>query len=233
MGAGVAWLFSLFLALIIAGVLGFFFWLVTYLCVRKKQFEGKQILLILAPLTPYLFIILEFVLLTIGDIIVSERHPHVSSNFGDWWATPINDNYYLGAIDSPELASVFSNETDCEVIGSVCAIWRKNDTTIILSDKARKNSLYVLYPQSSKIDTVLYEVEQSQIDKVLAQKELTDESVMSPEVYFWRGQVSAHRFERIIRHSLVLFFLTYLWGSMISYIKKKNKTSPSEKLKKE
>ena len=236
MGAGVAWLFSLFLALIIAGVLGFFFWLVTYLCVRKKQFEGKQILLILASLTPYLFIILEFVLLTIGDIIVSERHPYVSWNVGDEWSVPINDDYYLFAIDLPEQAGVCSCETGTMLTyyDTIRSIWINNDTTIVLlSDTTSRNSIYVFYPHSSDIDTLLFKATSSQLDNFLAEREWTYESAMNPDAYFARGQAIAHKYESIIRNVLVLSFIIYLWVNMILYIKKKNKTSPSEKLKEE
>ena len=231
MGAGIAWLFSLFIAMLIAGVLGVLFWLIAYSCVRKKQFDGRQNLLILTALTPYLFIIMEFVLITIADVVVSIYNPYVSWNVGYEWYVPINDDYYLYAMELPERACVQSKVTRKNVTwpeDTISAIWVKNDTTIILSSNTMGDkSIYVLYPHIDNIDTLLCEAKQIQLDSVLANKKLDYESSMNPDAYFRRGQSIAHKYDIPIRHAITLFFIGYLWFCMIRRIRR-NKLSVSK-----
>ena len=110
MGALFVLLFWIVILAILSCVLGGIALVIPYLFVRKKQFKGKKALLTLATLSPMIFIGLELIIGFISFPIVSERYK-VDIGIGDYWQAPINDYYYLFAIDLPETARVESYNT--------------------------------------------------------------------------------------------------------------------------
>ena len=215
----VAFLLILYIVVftIISCVLGGSTLLIAYLFVRKKQFKGKKSLLALAALSPMIIIGLEMIIAFISFPIVSERHK-VDTGIGDYWCAPINDYYYLAAIDLPESACIESyNICNQSINDRILRLWSITDTIVVLTIDS---SLYLFQPHASAIDTLLYKAEQQHLNEVLAQMDLSDSDAITPEDYFDKTQQEAHKIERVVRHGIVVLVLMLLWGGLFYYIKK-------------
>ena len=217
MGALFVLLFWIVILAILSCVLGGIALVIPYLFVRKKQFKGKKALLTLATLSPMIFIGLELIIGFISFPIVSERYK-VDTGIGDYWQAPINDYYYLFAIDLPETARVESYNIHNQSINNpILYLWNTNDTTIVLT---KNRSMYLFQPHASAIDTIAHEAEQQYLDEIMAKMNLLENNAITPEDYFTKTQQEAHRIERVIRHGIVILVLMLLWGGLLCYIKK-------------
>ena len=225
MGAIFVLLFWIVILAILSCVLGGIALVISYLFVRKKQFKGKKGLLILVSLSPMIFIGLELIIGFISFPIVSERYK-VDIGIGDYWQAPINDYYYLFAIDLPETARVESyNIQNQSIHERILHLWNTNDTTIGLT---KNRSIFLVQPHASAIDTIVYEAEQQYLDEIMAKMNLLENNAITPEDYFTKTQQEAHRIERVIRHGIVILVLMLLWGGLLYYIKK-NKQLENQK----
>ena len=217
MGALFVLLFWIVILVILSCVLGGIALVIPYLFVRKKQFKGKKALLTLATLSPMIFIGLELIIGFISFPIVSERYK-VDIGIGDYWQAPINDYYYLFAIDLPETARVESYNIHNQSINNpILYLWNTNDTTIVLT---KNRSMYLFQPHASAIDTIAHEAKQQYLDEIMAKMNLLENNAITPEDYFTKTQQEAHRIERVIRHGIVILVLMLLWGGLLCYIKK-------------
>ena len=217
MGALFVLLFWIVMLAILSCILGGIALVISYLFVRKKQFKGKKGLLILVSLSPMIFIGLELIIGFISFPIVSERYK-VDTGIGDYWQAPINDYYYLFAIDLPETARVESyNIQNQSIHERILHLWNTNDTTIVLT---KNRSIFLFQPHASAIDTIVYEAEQQYLDEIMAKMNLLENNAITPEDYFTKTQQEAHKIERVIRHGIVILVLMLLWGGLLCYIKK-------------
>lgn len=220
MGTSFVLLFWIVILVILSCVLGGIALVIPYLFVRKKQFKGKKALLTLATLSPMIFIGLELIIGFISFPIVSERYK-VDIGIGDYWQAPINDYYYLFAIDLPETARVESynihNLHNQSINNPILYLWNTNDTTIVLT---KNRSMYLFQPHASAIDTIAHEAKQQYLDEIMAKMNLLENNAITPEDYFTKTQQEAHRIERVIRHGIVILVLMLLWGGLLHYIKK-------------
>ena len=217
MGALFVLLFWIVILVILSCVLGGITLVIPYLFVRKKQFKGKKALLTLATLSPMIFIGLELIIGFISFPIVSERYK-VDIGIGDYWQAPINDYYYLFAIDLPETARVESYNIQNQSINNpILYLWNTNDTTIVLT---QNRSMYLFQPHASAIDTIAHEAKQQYLDEIMAKMNLLENNAITPEDYFTKTQQEAHKIERVIRHGIVILVLMLLWGGLLYYIKK-------------
>ena len=217
MGALFVLLFWIVILAILSCVLGGIALVIPYLFVRKKQFKGKKALLTLASLSPMIFIGLELIIGFISFPIVSERYK-VDIGIGDYWQAPINDYYYLFAIDLPETARVESYNIQNQSINNpILYLWNTNDTTIVLT---KNRSMYLFQPHASAIDTIAHEAKQQYLDEIMAKMNLLENNAITPEDYFTKTQQEAHKIERVIRHGIVILVLMLLWGGLLCYIKK-------------
>ena len=217
MGALFVLLFWIVILVILSCVLGGIALVIPYLFVRKKQFKGKKALLTLATLSPMIFIGLELIIGFISFPIVSERYK-VDIGIGDYWQAPINDYYYLFAIDLPETARVESyNIQNQSIHERILHLWNTNDTTIVLT---QNRSMYLFQPHASAIDTIAHEAKQQYLDEIMAKMNLLENNAITPEDYFTKTQQEAHKIERVIRHGIVILVLMLLWGGLLYYIKK-------------
>ena len=217
MGTLFVLLFWIVILAILSCVLGGIALVISYLFVRKKQFKGKKGLLILVSLSPMIFIGLELIIGFISFPIVSERYK-VDIGIGDYWQAPINDYYYLFAIDLPETARVESYNIQNQSINNpILYLWNTNDTTIVLT---KNRSMYLFQPHASAIDTIAHEAKQQYLDEIMAKMNLLENNAITPEDYFTKTQQEAHKIERVIRHGIVILVLMLLWGGLLCYIKK-------------
>ena len=217
MGALFVLLFWIVILVILSCVLGGIALVIPYLFVRKKQFKGKKALLTLATLSPMIFIGLELIIGFISFPIVSERYK-VDIGIGDYWQAPINDYYYLFAIDLPETARVESYNIHNQSINNpILYLWNTNDTTIVLT---KNRSMYLFQPHASAIDTIAHEAKQQYLDEIMAKMNLLENNAITPEDYFTKTQQEAHKIERVIRHGIVILVLMLIWGGLLHYIKK-------------
>ena len=217
MGTLFVLLFWIVILVILSCVLGGIALVIPYLFVRKKQFKGKKALLTLATLSPMIFIGLELIIGFISFPIVSERYK-VDIGIGDYWQAPINDYYYLFAIDLPETARVESYNIHNQSINNpILYLWNTNDTTIVLT---KNRSMYLFQPHASAIDTIAHEAKQQYLDEIMAKMNLLENNAITPEDYFTKTQQEAHKIERVIRHGIVILVLMLLWGGLLCYIKK-------------
>lgn len=217
MGTLFVLLFWIVILAILSCVLGGIALVIPYLFVRKKQFKGKKALLTLATLSPMIFIGLELIIGFISFPIVSERYK-VDIGIGDYWQAPINDYYYLFAIDLPETARVESYNIHNQSINNpILYLWNTNDTTIVLT---KNRSMYLFQPHASAIDTIAHEAKQQYLDEIMAKMNLLENNAITPEDYFTKTQQEAHKIERVIRHGIVILVLMLLWGGLLCYIKK-------------
>lgn len=219
MGTVFVLLFWIVILAILSCVLGGIALVIPYLFVRKKQFKGKKALLTLSTLSPMIFIGLELIIGFISFPIVSERYK-VDIGIGDYWKAPINDDYYLYAIDLPEVAYIKSYVTYNQSINNpILYLWNTNDTTIVLT---KNRSMFLFQPHARAIDTIVYEAEQQYLDEIMAKMNLLENNAITPEEYFTKTQQEAHKIERVIRHGIVILALMLLWGGLLCYIKKNN-----------
>ena len=215
MGPGIVFFIWVIIATIVSAILGIPCLLIAYLCVRNKQLSNKHSIYILSYFSPFIFIFAEMFLGVIGDFVVLKLYK-VDYTYGDYWETPINDDYCLAAIDDPDRAYIEpykgKNGTHIPDMFTIKYLWKNNDTTFVLSTNQEKEySLYTFYPHSSNVDTVLYNSEESQLDSLLNEINLSYESARDPNNYFCDAANEAHKIEGPIRHILSLLILAFFW----------------------
>ena len=226
MGAGFVWIFWFFIFMIAAAVPSFICWLVAYLIVRNKQFEGKSQFLILVALTPVIIVFLELVIALFGSAIVSERH-NVSLEFGDYWKAPLNEYYNVEAIDTPERTFIFMNYHDNDGIAFsdqisdvwVEHIWPTPDSTIVAGSQELDShifySIFTFRPHVSTIDTIIADRDYSAYERALSTHNLQLDEALTPDQYYAKAQREAHKIERPIRHAIVLILTFFIWYAFI------------------
>ena len=222
MGAGFVWIFWFIIFMIAAAILGFICWLVAYLIVRKKQFEGKSQFLILVALTPSIMVFLEFVIGLFGSVIVSERH-NVSLDFGDCWKAPLNEYYYVEAIDLPELTYIYTNDNDNDWFAfsdkisnaRVEHIWPNSDSTVVAVSQQLKShdaySLLIFRPHVESIDTIIADTDLSAYTRALSAHNLQLDEALIPDQFYTEAQREAHKIEEPVRHAIVLILTFFIW----------------------
>ena len=111
------------IALIVAAVLGLLSSVVAWRIVRRRNWSHKRLIVLLAAITPALFIGMEAVLGLIGSVYISETKG-VDLGFGDYWEAPLSASHYLSAVDMPETACIREKGPYQEGSGRVCN-WQK------------------------------------------------------------------------------------------------------------
>jgi len=236
MGAGFVWIFWLIIFMVAAALPGFICWLVAYLIVRNKQFEGKSQFLILVALTPNIIVFLELVVALFGSAIVSERH-NVSLDFGDYWKAPLNEYYYVEAIDIPEKTYIcalyhdndniaFSDRLSNDLVEHV---WLNSDSTVVACMQNLYTdtfySLFIFRPHVSTVDTIIADTDQQSFANALYTHNLQLNEALTPDQFYAQAQREAHKIERPIRHAIVLIITVFIWFAFIRSCKLKNKES--------
>ena len=90
------------IALIVAAVLGLLSSIVAWRIVRRRNWSHKRLIVLLAAITPTLFIGMEAVLGLIGSVYISETKG-VDLGFGDYWEAPLSASHYLSAVDKSHI----------------------------------------------------------------------------------------------------------------------------------
>ena len=222
------------IALVIAAVLGILCSFVAWRIVRRKNWSHKRWIVLLAAITPALFIGMEIVLGLIGSVYVSETKG-VDLGFGDYWEAPLSASHYLYAIDMPETASIGNREAGPiqEGSGGVEHLWVFNDSVfVVIKDKAmtldnytsspETYSLYLFHRHEKGIDTLLNRADTLQMAENLRNRNLDVKTALTPDDYFTYAQREAHKIESPVRHTIVIVTLLALWALLIRFIKKKS-----------
>ena len=226
MGAGFVWIFWFVVLMVAAALPGFICWLVAYLIVRNKQFEGKPQFLILVALTPNIIVFLELVIGLFGSIIVSVRH-NVSLEFGDYWKAPLNEYYNVEAIDTPERTFIYTNYYDnggvafSDQISDVWVehFWPTSDSTVVAGSQKMNShtfySIFVFRPHVSTIDTIIADRDFSAYTRALSTHNLQLDEALTPDQFYAKALREAHKIERPIRHAIVLILTFFIWYAFI------------------
>ena len=222
------------IALIVAAVLGLLSSIVAWRIVRRRNWSHKRLIVLLAAITPALFIGMEAVLGIIGSLYISETKG-VDLGFGDYWEAPLSASHYLSAIDMPETASIEKREDGPfqEGSGRVEHLWVLDDSVFVtIEDKAislemndsssSTYSLYLFPRQGNGIDTLLNRADTLQLAKTLRSRNLDVKTALTPDDYFTQAQKEAHKIESPIRHTIVIVTILALWAILIRFIKKRS-----------
>ena len=110
------------IAMIVAAVLGLLSSVVAWRIVRRRNWSHKRLIVLLAAITPALFIGMEAVLGLIGSVYISETKG-VDLGFGDYWEAPLSASHYLSAVDMPETACILEKGPFQEGSGRVEHLW--------------------------------------------------------------------------------------------------------------
>ena len=221
------------IALIIAIVLGILCSFVAWRIVHRKNWSHKRLIVLLAALTPALFIGMEVVLGLIGSVYISKTKG-VDLGFGDYWEAPLSASHYLSAVDMPETASIRNREDDPyqEGSGGVEHLWVFNDSVfVVIKDKAmtldnytsspETYSLYLFHRHEKGIDTLLNRADTLQMAENLRNRNLDVKTALTPDDYFTQAQREAHKIESPLRHTIVIVIILALWAALILFTKKK------------
>jgi branched-subunit amino acid ABC-type transport system permease component len=220
------------IALIVAAVFGLLSSIVAWRIVRRKNWSHKRLIVLLAAITPALFIGMEAVLGLIGSVYISETKG-VDWGFGDYWEAPLSASHSLSAVDMPETASIRENGPYQEGSGRVEHLWVQDDSVFVaIQDKAIPTemtdsssitySLYLFLRQNSGVDTLLNRVDTLQLAKTLRNRNLDVKTALTPDDYFTYAQREAHKIESPVRHTIVIVTILALWVALIRFIKKKS-----------
>ncbi len=168
MGAGVVFVFWIFGLAIISAILGAICVPIGWIFCHHKQPKVKQDILRMSFFTPAIFLYSNLFLIIVGDILVGDK---VSPSFGDEWWAPINEEYYLGAIDDPDSTYIFIRgeghhmACDCR---RVTNLWSTEDTvTLLCTNKGGLFSIYAFPIKTETFDTISYLFSQEQMDSAL------------------------------------------------------------------
>ena len=214
-------IFFAIIALIVAIVLGILCSIVVWMIVRRKNRSHKRLIVLLAAITPALFIGLEAVLGLIGSVYISETKG-VDLGFGDYWQAPLTESHYLCAVDMPENASVGSRSDDNIYEGLVQHLWVAEDSILVACYSSGNNyALYAFHSHDSRIDTLLHRADSLQFANALQNRNIDVKTALTPDEYFNRAQREAHKIESPVRHTIVIVIILALWAALIRFIKKK------------
>lgn len=221
------------IALFVATVLGIICALVARRIVRRRNLSHKRLIVLLAALTPAIFIGLEAVLGLIGSVYISETKG-VDLSFGDYWQAPLSASHYLCAVDMPETASIEKREKGPyqEGSGRVEHLWVLNDSVfVVIKDKKAISdidasspetySLYLFHRHENGADTLLNRADTLQLAETLLNRNLEAKTALTPDDYFNRAQREAHKIEEPVRHTIVIAILLALWAALLRFTKKK------------
>ena len=214
-------IFFAIIALIVAIVLGILCSIVVWMIVRRKNRSHKRLIVLLAAITPALFIGMEAVLGLIGSVYISETKG-VDLGFGDYWQAPLTESHYLCAADMPENASVGSRSDDNIYEGLVQHLWVAEDSILVACYSSGNNyALYAFHSHDSRIDTLLHRADSLQFANALQNRNIEVKTALTPDEYFNRAQREAHKIESPVRHTIVIVIILALWAALIRFIKKK------------
>lgn len=224
------------IALVIAIILGLLCSFVAWRIVRGRNWSHKRLIVLLAALTPALFIGMEIVLGLIGSVYISETKG-VDLGFGDYWEAPLSASHYLCAVDMPETASIENREKGPyqEGSGRVEHLWVLNDSVfVVIKDKKAISeidasspetySLYLFHRHENGADTLLNRADTLQIAETLRNRNLEVKTALTPDDYFTQAQREAHKIESPIRHTIVIVTILALWAALFRFTKKKCKS---------
>ena len=222
------------IALIVAAVLGLLSSIVAWRIVRRRNWSHKRLIVILAAITPALFIGMEAVLGLIGSVYISETKG-VDLGFGDYWEAPLSASHYLSAVDMPETATIGNREDGPfqEGSGGVEHLWVVDDSVFVtIKDKAillemndsslSTYSLYLFNRQGNGIDTLLNRADTLKLTETLRNRNLDIKTALTPDDYFTQAQREAHKVESPLRHTIVIVTILALWALLIRFIKKRS-----------
>ena len=221
------------IALIIAIVLGILCSFVAWRIVRRKNWSHKRLIVLLAALTPALFIGMEIILGLIGSVYISKTKG-VDLGFGDYWEAPLSASHYLSAVDMPETASIRNREDGPyqEGHGHVEHLWVLDDSVfVVIKDKATTSeidasststySLYLFHRHEKGIDTLLNRANTLHLAETLQNRNLDVKTALTPDDFFTQAQREAHKIESPLRHTIVIVIILALWAALIRFTKKK------------
>lgn len=221
------------IALLVAIFFGILCSIVAWRIVRRRNWSHKRLIVLLAALTPTLFIGMEIVLGLIGSVYVSETKG-VDLGFGDYWEAPLSASHYLYAIDMPETASIGNREAGPiqEGSGRVEHLWIFNDSVfVVIIDKPmtldnytsspETYSLYLFHRQENGADTLLNRADTLQMAESLRNRNLDAKTALTPDDYFTHAQREAHKIESPVRHTIVIVTILALWAALFRFTKKK------------
>ena len=221
------------IALIVAAVLGLLSSIVAWRIVRRRNWNHKRLIVLLAAITPALFIGMEAVLGLIGSVYISETKG-VDLGFGDYWEAPLSASHYLSAVDMPETATIGNREDGPfqEGSGRVEYLWVVDDSVFVtIEDKAisseindsssSTHSLYLFHRQGNGMDTLLNRADTLQLAETLRNRKLNVKTALTPDDYFTQAQREAHKIESPLRHTITIVTLFALWALLIRFIKKR------------
>lgn len=222
------------IALIAAALLGLLSSIVAWRIIRRRDWSYKWLVVLLAAITPALFIGMEAVLGLIGCVYISETKG-VDLGFGDYWEAPLSASYYLSAIDMPETATIGNRDDEPfqERSGPVEHLWVLHDSVFVavihktitweMNDSASSTySLYLFQRQGNGIDTLLNSVDTMQLAQALRARNLGVKNALTPDDYFSQAQREAHKIESPLRHTIVIVTLLTLWVLLIRFVRKRN-----------
>lgn len=222
------------IALIAAALLGLLSSIVAWRIIRRRDWSYKWLVVLLAAITPALFIGMEAVLGLIGCVYISETKG-VDLGFGDYWEAPLSASHYLFAIDMPETATIGNRDDEPfqERSGHVEHLWVLQDSVFVavihktitweMNDSSSSTySLYLFQRQGNGIDTLLNSVDTMQLAQALRARNLGVKNALTPDDYFSQAQREAHKIESPLRHTIVIVTLLALWVLLIRFVKKRN-----------
>ena len=223
MGAGAVFVFWIFGLAIISAILGAICVPIGWIFCHHKQPKVKQNILRMSFFTPAIFLYSNLFLIIVGDILVGNK---VSPSFGDEWWAPINEEYYLGAIDDPDSTYIFirgeGHHTGCDC-QRVTNLWSTEDTvTLLCTNIGGLFSIYAFPIKTDTFDTISYLLSQEQMDSVLLKSKLSKDESMSPNDFFCKAQQKAHRIELPVRITLSILILLYLWIRTIRRVRQED-----------
>ena len=219
------------IALIVAAVLGLLSSMVAWRIVRRRNWSHKRLIVLLAAITPALFIGMEAVLGLIGSVYISETKG-VDLGFGDYWRAPLSASHNLSAIDMPETACIREDGPFQEGSGRVEHLWVIDDSVLVtvidktipseMNDSSSSTySLYLFHRQDYGIDTLLNRADTLRLAETLQDRNLDVKTALTPDDYFAHAQRVAHKVEAPLRHTIAIVTILALWALLIRFIKKK------------
>ena len=207
------------IALIVAAVLGLLSSVVAWRIVRRRNWSHKRLIVLLAAITPALFIGMEAVLGLIGSVYISETKG-VDLGFGDYWEAPLSASHYLSAVDMPETACILEKGPFQEGSGRVEHLWVQDDSVFVtIQDKAISSEIN---DQRNGMDTLLNRADTLQLAETLRSRNLDAKTALTPDDYFTQAQREAHKIESPLRHTITIVTILALWALLIRFIKKKS-----------
>ena len=142
------------IAMIVAAVLGLLSSVVAWRIVRRRNWSHKRLIVLLAAITPALFIGMEAVLGLIGSVYISETKG-ADLGFGDNWEAPLSASHYLSAVDMPETACIREKGPYQEGSGRVEHLWVQDDS-VFVTYKTRQSHRKSMIPPHPPIRCISF-----------------------------------------------------------------------------